>query len=138
MKGLSTQQLVVLGACFLALLGTIAAVLVEEWKVAVVAAATSFGLFTVLVAFTLSAMHRVMRGISGRLRTIDREMSQTRHIAAGVRRIDNRTTERFKMFEATEARLEAAERRLLATFEAHRLQLEDEIAELRKEQLSEK
>ncbi|NDK33179.1 hypothetical protein [Nesterenkonia haasae] len=123
-------------ACLIMLVATVVSAFAEEWKLAIACAAASFGLFTVLMLFTLAAMLRTLRLVRGRVRTIDHEIRQVRHMAAGVRRIDNRTAERFKMFEATEARVEAAERRLLATFEAHRFQLEDEVAELRKEQLS--
>ncbi len=136
MKGVSPQQLIVLMACLIMLVATVVAAFAEEWKLAIACAAASFGLFAILTLFTLAVMLRTLRLVRGRVRTIDHEIRQIRHVAAGVRRIDNRTAERFKMFESTEARLESTERRLLATFEAQRFQLEDEVAELRKMPLS--
>ncbi|WP_044495901.1 hypothetical protein [Nesterenkonia massiliensis] len=131
MKLLPIAQIIFFTISALALLGVALAVFAEHWRFAAGAATVSAVFFMGLVALTLAFLQRQLRIIRARVRTIDQELMQNRHIAAGVRRIDDRTADRFKMMEATEARLEAAERRLLATFEAHRFQLEDELAELK-------
>lgn len=127
MKGLSRRQLGLLGLLGLSLLGTLVAILLGQWTAVGVGSVVSFGLFSVLVVLTLAALTRSMQRLRGALRATSPRIRDT---AAGVRRLDHRTADRFKALDSTEARLEAAERRLLATFEAHRFQLEDDVADL--------
>ncbi|WP_147105093.1 hypothetical protein [Nesterenkonia populi] len=127
MKYLSRPQRTLMGGLGFALLATLITIVLEAWQFAALGAVVSFGIFAALVVFTLAALTRSMQLIRTRVRNID---PRVREIAAGVRRLDNRTAERFKTLEATQARLEASERRVLASVEAHRFDLEDEISQL--------
>jgi hypothetical protein len=125
-KGLSRAQLGLLVVLAIILLGTLIAVLLQEWVVAAGAAVISFGLFAVLVVFTLTALTGSVR----RLGELSRATApRVRETAAAVRRVDQRTAERFKTLDTAGARLEAAERRVLAAFEDHRQRVEDSVAE---------
>lgn len=128
MKGFSGPQIGLLCILGLSLLATLIAILLEAWRVAAAGAVVSFGVFSVLVVFTLIALKESVQRTSGLVRATNPRIRET---AAGVRRLDNRTADRFKTLDFTEARIESAERRLLATLETHRFELEDEVAELK-------
>ncbi|WP_022872424.1 hypothetical protein [Nesterenkonia alba] len=130
MKGLSTKQLGVLALCALALALTLVAALLKQWQLAALAGVAAFGIFVVFTAFTLAAMTHTLETMRKRLVDID---TSTRSALASSRRIDHRTADRFKALDATEARIEAAERRLLATLESHRFALEDDVAEVKEQ-----
>lgn len=131
MKGLSAAQLGLLALVGLALLVSLVAVVVEAWMLAAVTALVGFGVFVVLVVFTLAALTRTV----GRLGETMREtVPQVRETASGIRRVDQRTDERFKTLDSTEARLQATERRMLAAFETHRQRVEDTLEGFRDEQ----
>lgn len=128
MKGLSAAQLTLLGLAALALAIALVAIVVESWTLAAATALVGFGLSVVVVVFTMAALTRRV----GRLGETAREMApQVRETASGIRRVDQRTDERFKTLDSMEARLQATERRMLAAIEAHRFQLEDELTDLR-------
>lgn len=126
MKGLSRAQLTLLTLVALALLVALIAVVVEAWRFAAAAAVISFGLFVVLVVLTLTALTRSVQRQSELLRD---SAVRTRETVSGIRRIDQRTEERFMTLDSMAARMEAAERRLLAAFEAHRHHIEDTVAQ---------
>lgn len=128
MKGLSAAQLGLLALVALALLVSLVAVVVDAWMLAAVTVLIGFGAFVVVVVFTLAALTRRV----GRLGETVREMApQLGETASGIRRVDQRTDERFKTLDSSQARLQATERRMLAAFEAHRFHLEDDLADLR-------
>lgn len=130
MKGLSRSQVGLLALVALALLVALIAVVVEAWTLAAAAGVISFGLFVVLVVFTLAALTHSVQRQSELMRD---SAVRTRETVSGIRRIDQRTEERFKTLDSTAARMEAAERRMLAAFEAHRFQLQDEMDELQRQ-----
>ncbi|WP_258934921.1 hypothetical protein [Nesterenkonia pannonica] len=127
MKGISKNQLVFLAVIAFGIAASAVSVLLEAWRIAALAALGSFGLFVLFVAFSLAAMTRSSQLVRSRVREI---YSLTKMVHASTRRVDNRTAERFKTLESTQDRIEAAERRLLATLESQRFQLEDDIARL--------
>lgn len=129
MKGLSVPQLGLLSLTGLGLLVSLVAVVAETWVIAAAAALISFGFFVLLVVFTLAALTRSVRRTGELVRTTAPRLRET---SAGIRRVDQRTAERFKTLDSAEARLEAAERRMLAAFEAHRFHLEDEFSQVKR------
>lgn len=126
MKGLSVPQLGLLSLTGLGLLVSLVAAVAEAWVVAAAAAVVSFGFFVVLVVFTLAALTRSVRRTGELVRSTAPRLRET---SAGIRRVDQRTAERFKTLDSAEARLEATERRMLAAFEAHSHRVEDTVAE---------
>lgn len=126
MKGLSVPQLGLLSLTGLGLLVSLVAVVAEAWVIAAAAAVISFGLFVILVVFTLAALTRSVRRMGELVRSTAPRLRET---SAGIRRVDQRTAERFKTLDSAEARLEATERRMLAAFEAHSHRVEDTVAE---------
>ncbi|WP_146339474.1 hypothetical protein [Nesterenkonia sp. NBAIMH1] len=134
-RGLSTKQIAVIGAYGIALLATLIAVLAGAWTVAAAAGIISLGLLSVLLVFTLAAMTRIASLTRQQVREIHHQTRAGEELGQ-LRRLEADTAERFKelsgTLQGTEARIEAAERRLLATFEAHRDHLEEDIAALRK------
>ena len=126
MKGLSVPQLGLLSLTGLGLLVSLVAVIAEAWVIAAAAALISFGFFVILVVFTLAALTRSVRRTGELVRTTAPRLRET---SAGIRRVDQRTAERFKTLDSAEARLEAAERRVVAAFEAHSQRVEDTVAE---------
>lgn len=130
MKGLSRSQVGLLALVALALLVALIAVVVEAWTLAAAAGVISFGLFVVLVVLTLAALTHSVQRQSELLRD---SALRTRETVSGIRRIDQRTEERFQTLDSTAARLEAAERRMLAAFDAQRFQLQDELDALQRQ-----
>ncbi|RJN32974.1 hypothetical protein [Nesterenkonia natronophila] len=126
MKGLSVPQLGLLSLTALGLLVSLVGVVAEAWVVAAAAAVASFGFFVILVVFTLAALTRSVRRLGELVRSTAPRLRET---SAGIRRVDQRTAERFKTLDSAEARLEAAERRLVAAFEAQSQRVEDSVAE---------
>lgn len=126
MKGLSAAQLGLLGILALTLLATLVAVVLEAWTMAAVAAAISFGLFAILVVFTLAALTGSVQRQTELIRETAPRVQET---AAGIRRVDQRTADRFRTLDSAEARQEATGRRMLAAFEAHRQRVEDTVDE---------
>lgn len=124
MKGLSGAQLGLLVLIALGLLVSLIAVVAEAWVVAAASALISFGVFVILVVFTLVALTRSVRRTGELVRSTSPRLRET---AAGIRRVDQRTAERFKTLDSAEARLEATERRMLAAFEAHSHRVEDTV-----------
>lgn len=124
MKGLSVRQLGLLSLIALGLLVSLIAILLGAWALAAASAVLSFGVFVVLVVFTLAAMTRSARRMSELVRSMGPQLRET---TAGIRRVDQRTEERFRTLDSVEGRLEAAERRMLAAFENHRQHVEDLI-----------
>lgn len=126
MKGLSAAQLGLLGILALALLSTLIAVVMGAWTMAALAAVVSFGLFAILVVFTLAALTRSVQRQTELIRDTAPRVQET---AAGIRRVDQRTADRFRTLDTAEARQEATGRRVLAAFEAHRQRVEDTVEE---------
>lgn len=126
MKGLSGPQLGLLVLTALGLLVSLGAVVAEAWVVAAAAAVVSFGFFVILVIFTLAALTLSVRRMGELVRNTAPRLRET---SAGIRRVDQRTAERFKTLDSAEARLEATERRMLAAFESHSHRVEDTVAE---------
>jgi hypothetical protein len=125
-KGLSIAQLGLLVVLALTLLATFIAVVVEAWTLAAASAAISFGVFAILVVFTLAALTQSVQ----RQTALIRETSGRVHeAAAGIRRVDQRLTDRFRSLDSSEARQEVTGRRMLAAFEAHRQRVEDTVDE---------
>ncbi|GAB3845826.1 hypothetical protein [Nesterenkonia populi] len=133
-QGLSTKQLAVIGIYGVALLTTLIALLAGAWTLAAAAAVVSLGLLSVLLVLTLAAMTRTAALTRQQVREIHHQTRGGEQLGQ-LRRLEAQTADRFKelttTLHGTEARLEAAERRLLVTFEAHRDQLEDDITALR-------
>lgn len=128
MKGLSRPQLGLLSILGLALISTLTASIMRQWMVAAVSAVITFGLFTILVVFTLAALTKSVRR-SGEV--INRAASRIHDASAGIRRIERRIVDRSEAFDSMQMRIEASERRLIAAFEAQRFHIEDDLEQLK-------
>jgi hypothetical protein len=125
-KGLSAAQLGLLVILALTLLATLIAVMLEAWTLAAASAVISFGLFAILVVFTTAAL---TQSVQRQTALIRETVPRIQEAAAGVRRVDQRTADRFRSLDSSEARQEVTGRRILAAFEAHRQRVEDTVGE---------
>lgn len=131
-RGLSKEQLALAAVYTLGLALTLVAVILDLWRLAAVTAVVSLGLFSALVILTLAAMTHAAGSARHRINEVLQEIRSARTLRT-LRRLDDRQARLDKQLSAAEARREASEQRLLATFEAHRIHLEDEVAQLRDE-----
>lgn len=133
MKGLSTRQLALAGSYGLGLLITLVAVIADQWRLAAAAGIVSFALFSALIVLTLAAMTDGASRARKTLRELSRS-SQGGRSGAYLRRIaraaESNVARLDRSIHEAEARREASEQRLLATLEAHRMDIEDRMAEL--------
>lgn len=129
-RGLSAQQLGLIGAHVAGIVLALVLVVLEQWKWAAAAGVAVFALFSVYVALTLAAMTHVNAVSRARIDEIRRELN-TVSIAANLRRVRDSVARVSTSMEASEERLSASERRMISILEAHRFQLEDEMEQLK-------
>ncbi|GAA4915401.1 hypothetical protein [Nesterenkonia rhizosphaerae] len=132
MRGISTKQLALVVLYALALLAALVAVLLEQWKAAAVATLMSMGIFAALVVLTLAAMTVSARSSRLRLNEIRRATMSSggTYLRRIARAAEDHTARLDKTIHDAEDRREAAEQRMLATLEAHRLEVEERLADL--------
>lgn len=131
-RGLSREQLILIAAYLLGLAGTFIAAIAGQWRVAASLGVLTFGLFSALVILTLAAMTYAAGTARRRIVDMHHEVRSARTLRA-LKKLDDRYGRLTTLLADAERRREAGEQRLLATFEAQRFQIEDEIAALRQE-----
>lgn len=125
-RGLSPQQLALIGAYLVALTATLTAVLLGAWQMAAAAAVVTFGLFSAVMILTLAARTYAASQTRRRIEQIHHEL-RTARTSSRLRHLDQQYSQMVKSVDATHSRLEAVERRLTAAFDAHCLHLEEEL-----------
>lgn len=126
-RGLSTEQLLLIAVYVLSLGVTLIAVLLGAWRTAAAAGVVTFGLFSAVVILTLAARTYAASLVRDRVERIYQDL-RTARTSSRLRHLDQRYSQMAKSVDATHARVEAAERRLTAAFDAHRLHLEEDLA----------
>lgn len=130
-RGLSTQQLGLIGTHAAGMVLALVLILFEQWKWAAATGVAVFALFSVYVALTLAAMTHVNAVSRARIDGLRRELA-TASIARNLRHVRSSIASVATSMDASEERLSVAERRVISTLEAHRFQLEDDLEQLKR------
>lgn len=131
-RGLSKEQLALIAVYLVALGATLVAVLIGQWRVAAVLGVAAFGMFSGLVILTLAAMTHAAGRTRRRINEMHQDLASARLLGT-MRHLDDRHSRLSRQISATEQRRDIGEQRLLATFESHRFQLEDDLDQLQRE-----
>ncbi|WP_300345377.1 hypothetical protein [Nesterenkonia sp.] len=129
-RGLSQKQLILIGVYLLVLAATFIAVMLEQWRIAAGLGVVAFGLFSALLIFTLAAMTYAAGRARRRIHEMHQELSSAKLLRT-MRQLEDRQARLTKQIVAAERRRDAGEQRMLASFEAHRFHIEDDLEELR-------
>lgn len=131
-RGLSKEQLALIAVYLVALAATLVAVLIGQWRAAAGLGVVAFGLFSGLVILTLAAMTHAAGRARQRINQMHQDLASARLLGT-MRQLDDRHSRLTRQISATEQRRDIGEQRLLATFESHRFQLEDDLDQLHRE-----